>query len=153
MLNRLVSNQTMEIFTVRRQRLKLIIDDDFGGNQAAFSRATKIKSPQINRWLSTTAADKRNITEQSARMIEAKAGKPARWLDEPEAITRHSAAELPAPPYIGIKIPQKSRREKDLEEINALAMSTDATGLGMLLEAARRIAEERPASKTASSSQ
>lgn len=73
----------MDIFTNRRERLKKLIEDDFGGNQAAFSKHTNIKAPQVNRWLSTTADDTRNITESSARAIELKCEKPPRWLDQP----------------------------------------------------------------------
>lgn len=74
----------MDIFANRRARLQKLIADDFNGNQAAFSKHSGIKAPQVNRWLSTTAGDKRNITEPSARTIEQKCGKPPRWLDQAE---------------------------------------------------------------------
>jgi len=76
-------NSYMEVFAIRKKRLKQIIDEEFDGNQSAFSRHTGINTPQINRWLSESDNDKsrRNITEVSARDIERKCGKPFDWLD------------------------------------------------------------------------
>lgn len=136
----------MEIFAIRRKRLKQIIKDDFNGNQAAFSRESGIKSPQINRWLSETAADRRNITERSARTIEQKAKKPAGWLDKSEP--KENRAEQPIVDYTAQAAP-KSQRDKDIEELLQIAKTLDPTGLGMLLQSGRQIAKERPAAKTA----
>lgn len=83
----------MDIFANRRARLQKLIADDFNGNQAAFSKHTGIKAPQVNRWLSTTAGDKRNITEPSARTIEEKCRKPPRWLDQPETVDYQANGE------------------------------------------------------------
>lgn len=76
-----MSNIGMEIFETRRARLIKLIEDDFEGNQASFCRHTEIGAPQLNRWISETNSDKRNITERSAREIERKCGKPMDWLD------------------------------------------------------------------------
>ena len=76
----------MDISEIRRRRLGQLIREDFGGNQSLFSARTGIKAPQVNRWLSETATDKRTITEPSARKIEKKSGKPFRWLDGIEEI-------------------------------------------------------------------
>jgi hypothetical protein len=94
---RVRSNRRMDIFSIRRERLRQLILDDFKGNQAAFSEHTKIKPPQINRWLSMTAADPRKITETSARSIEQKTNKPAGWLDSPGSMDRRLTA-VPSPP-------------------------------------------------------
>lgn len=80
------SNEKMDIFETRRVRLKKIIADDFGGNQAAFSRYTSLKASQVNRWLSKTAETIPVITEVSAREIERKCNKPTGWLDNDNPI-------------------------------------------------------------------
>ena len=77
----MLSDNRMDIFELRRLNLQLLIDVDFNGNQASMSEKTGIKTPQINRWLSTTAKEKRKITETSARSIEASCGKPSGWMD------------------------------------------------------------------------
>lgn len=79
-------NHVVDVYLIRRERLRQLIDDDFKGNQTAFSEQTKYKAPQINRWLSTRAASLRNITEESAREIERRAGKPEKWLDMRESL-------------------------------------------------------------------
>lgn len=76
-----MSNRKMEIFTTRRARLVKLIKDDFEENQAAFCRHTGYGTPQLSRWISETNTDRRNITEQSAREIERRCGKPIDWLD------------------------------------------------------------------------
>lgn len=81
MSRNLAFNNRMDIFETRRRRLEVLIREVSGGNQAEFAGLMSIKAPQINRWLSTTAADRRNITEPSARKIEEKAGKSKGWLD------------------------------------------------------------------------
>jgi DNA-binding transcriptional regulator YdaS (Cro superfamily) len=70
---------------IRRQNLARLIASRFGGNQTHFARALGVKPPQVNRWVSTTAADPRSISEQSARAVEAACGLPPGWLDGPGA--------------------------------------------------------------------
>lgn len=57
-------------------------------------------------------------------------------------------AEPPAPIYL------KTQTVKDdaIDELVAIAKAMDSVGVGMLIERARAIAEERPVSKTAGSS-
>lgn len=71
----------MDIYTIRKARLTALIAHEYGDNKAEFSRKTGISAPQVSRWLSDTATDTRNITEDSARAIEHKTGKPLGWLD------------------------------------------------------------------------
>lgn len=71
----------MDIYETRRSNLLNLIAREYGGNQTAFARAAHVSAPQVNRWVSETAKDKRSITEESARKIEAALGKPAGWLD------------------------------------------------------------------------
>lgn len=75
------SNWDMGIFDTRILRLAKLIRDDFGDNQAAFSRHVDIKASQVNRWLSTTAEKRPVINEISARQIEEKCLKSPGWLD------------------------------------------------------------------------
>lgn len=84
----------MDISSIRQARLRQLIQDEFKGNQKLFSDVTGIKAPQVNRWLSTTTNDRRSITEQSARKIESKTGKPERWLD---TLDESEARFLPKP--------------------------------------------------------
>lgn len=69
------------VYESRKNKLISIIDDQFGGNQADFSRHVSIKPSQVNRWLSTDASKIPSICEKSARSIELKCGKPMYWLD------------------------------------------------------------------------
>lgn len=71
----------MDIYKKRKEMLRRLINDLFSDSQAEFSRKTGIKSSQINRWISETASDPRNITEPSARDIEERAGVGRGYLD------------------------------------------------------------------------
>lgn len=72
----------MDIFQCRRDNLLMLIINRFGGNQTAFAEAVDIKPPQVNRWISRTTRDARNIGERSARSIEQKLALPAGWMDQ-----------------------------------------------------------------------
>jgi len=85
-----MSNTRMDIFEQRRVKLMQLIDSDFDGNQAEFCRKTGFTTPQLNRWISITNTDKRNISERSARTIELKCGKPFDWLDMNDQAIRES---------------------------------------------------------------
>lgn len=87
-----MSNTRMDIHDIRKARLNELIDLAFAGNQLAFAKKTGIKAPQVNRWLSDTASDTRNITEASARKIEELCGKPRGWLDHDESATPEEIA-------------------------------------------------------------
>jgi hypothetical protein len=84
----------MDIFEIRRTRLRKLIDDDFDGNQSAFGRFTSYSQTQINKWLSLTNVSRRNITELSAREIEQKCNKPRDWLDSENPIPLLSPSAL-----------------------------------------------------------
>ncbi|WP_245911185.1 LexA family transcriptional regulator [Neisseria iguanae] len=61
----------------RIDRIKNLIKDEFGDNQAEFARAIKKAPAQVNQWLNGY----RNIGDGVARNIEEILNKPARWLD------------------------------------------------------------------------
>lgn len=63
---------TMDIYELRKQRLREMIDDHFSGKVARFAAFSGIKSTQIHRWLSDSTTNPRKITEDSAREIEKK---------------------------------------------------------------------------------
>lgn len=71
----------MDTYQARRQNLIALIADEFAGNQTAFAVKVGVKAPQVNRWVSDTASDKRRINEDSARRIEDACGKEHGWLD------------------------------------------------------------------------
>ncbi len=84
----------MDIYQARRTNLLRLINDDFGGNQTAFAVVVGVKPPQVNRWVSETASEKRRITEDSARRIEEKCHKSVGWLDAADLVAREN---LPPP--------------------------------------------------------
>jgi len=151
MINHLVCNADMDIFETRRIRLQHLIDSLYGGNQARFARETNIKAPQINRWLSKTASDRRNIKEISARAIEEKCGLIPRWLDEADLeISRKSAEILATEPSAAVYVHQlkpKSKRDQQIENIIALLNRMDDAGLAIAEYEAEKIAERYPAAK------
>ena len=80
----------MDIYETRKQNLRDLIATMFERNQTAFAKATKIKPPQVNRWISGKAKETRSITECSARRIEKILNLPKNFLDRP----RHGAKAL-----------------------------------------------------------
>lgn len=76
----------MDIYAHRRRHLKSLIDTEFNGSQKEFAEYIGVKAPQVSRWLSGTTSDARNISEASARAIEAKCAKPAGWLDSADLL-------------------------------------------------------------------
>ncbi|MGK8893721.1 hypothetical protein [Burkholderia gladioli] len=76
----------MDVFSARRRHLKHLIDSEYGGSQKRFADHVGIKPSQISRWVSTSGVDSRNISETSARNIEALCGKQQGWLDSADLI-------------------------------------------------------------------
>lgn len=73
----------MDIFEVRRQRLRKIIEELFGGNVAAFAQNFDFSRAQVHQFISPNYNAGRSIGERAARNIESKIGYPAYWLDRP----------------------------------------------------------------------
>lgn len=71
----------MDVKTARLLNLRTIIANDFGGNAGKCADKLEIKRPQIHRWVTTNDAARQGISEDSARSIEAKLGKPHGLMD------------------------------------------------------------------------
>jgi len=68
----------MEDMNNRVNRLRMLIDSQFKGSQADFSRKTGINASQVTQWLSGY----RSIGEKVARKIELTLDLPINWLDQ-----------------------------------------------------------------------
>lgn len=71
----------MDVKTARLSNLRTIIANDFGGNAGKCADELGIKRPQIHRWVTINDAARQGISEESARSIEAKLGKPHGLMD------------------------------------------------------------------------
>lgn len=71
----------MDVKAVRLHHLREIIDTDFHGNAGACADALGIKRPQLSRWITPNDMVRQGISEESARTIELKLGKPAGTMD------------------------------------------------------------------------
>lgn len=78
-----VLNYGMDIYDLRRDRLRQIIDSRFGGVVLRCAEALEMKPPQLHRWLSLTSRDRRRIEYDSARNIEHRLGIATLWMDQP----------------------------------------------------------------------
>lgn len=72
----------MNVFEIRRRRLRLLIDTNYEGVTKRCAEALGLPPPQLHRWLSVTTSSPRRIEEESARAIETKLALPERWLDD-----------------------------------------------------------------------
>ena len=92
----------MDTYAARRKGLIHLIATEYGGNQTTFADHIGVKPPQVNRWVSGTASETRRITEDSARRIEERCGKPTGWLDAIDLIEELKdlppAVPVPVPP-------------------------------------------------------
>lgn len=146
----LAFNNQMDIYETRRTRLQQLIRESFGNNQAKFSEKTGIKAPQVNRWLSITAEDKRSITEPSARKIENQADKPPRWLDGVDGPTafvaplseKSTAAKEPKASVITLTAPPPTDHPA-IAKVLQIMMEMDDPGRWMLAGQAQLIFAQR----------
>jgi hypothetical protein len=74
-------NPAMDKSDIRRRRTRLLIDQDFGGVDAALAAALSIQAAYVARWFTSIPEHRRNIGERMARRIEEVGGKPEGWLD------------------------------------------------------------------------
>lgn len=78
-------DKSVDIYDIRRERLKLLIDEEFDGNGASFARHVKRQPDYINRLLSTNKKHRKRLGEELAREFETRTGKARDWLDVPPA--------------------------------------------------------------------
>jgi len=73
----------MDVFAIRKHRLRALADRHFDGKLRALADAAGMKPEQMYRWLTKNpAADTRRVTEDSAREIESRLGLIAGSLDD-----------------------------------------------------------------------
>lgn len=73
--------ETMDINQIRLNNLTIILDEKFNGVRAALARKMEIAPNNISRYYSDNPKDKRNISDDAARLIESAAGKERYWMD------------------------------------------------------------------------
>lgn len=78
---RLSHASPMNTKDIRRENLKRLIAERFGGSKSSFGRELGRTSAQISQWLSEGKSSSRNLGDQVAREIEAKLGLEENWLD------------------------------------------------------------------------
>lgn len=73
----------MDIFAIRRTRLKMMVDTVSQGNISAFAGKFGYSRAQISQYLSESYNGGRSIGERAARTLEEKFHAPTGWLDQP----------------------------------------------------------------------
>lgn len=76
-----MAQYAMDTKEIRRLRLRQIIDERYDGFAGQFADAHGFKRPQVSRWVTENAVSRQGISEQSARAIETREGKPSGWMD------------------------------------------------------------------------
>ncbi|KAF1711081.1 hypothetical protein CSC70_03910 [Pseudoxanthomonas kalamensis DSM 18571] len=99
------------ITDIRRARLRQLIDELFDGNQAAFAESIGKSRAYVGFWLADPAKPHaKQISHATAREVEAKAMKPAGWLDVDEAA---SQSVIPDPAILGIALTSVDKVARD----------------------------------------
>ncbi|MFA5606770.1 MAG: S24/S26 family peptidase [Leucobacter sp.] len=95
----------MDIYATRRRNLLELINRKYGGNRAAFARATGKHANLINLVLTTNEELRRKIGERLARDIEERMQLPTGWLDlqQAEPTTGNEAVTIPVLPMQGLE--------------------------------------------------
>src|SRR5574340_388887 len=106
--------ETMDIYDIRREQLQRLIDERFDGTTKRLAEALDMPPPQIHRWRSTTAKDKRRMEWESARNIESKLGLPDGWMD-------HTSTSGPARRFSEdqMKLATRLRSEEHTSELQS----------------------------------
>lgn len=76
----------MDIYEIRRKRLRQLIDEQFNGVAAHFARTVGSEPSYINRVLSDNPTHRKNLGEDLARKYESATGKSRLWLDTLNAL-------------------------------------------------------------------
>jgi hypothetical protein len=94
----------MESTQVRHRKLRELIDSRHEGNQAKFCAAVGISRSQVGQWL----GGYRNMSDTSAREIEAKLGLPRLWIDGVSGIAAMAGIKTAATGADVIEVPLMS---------------------------------------------
>jgi hypothetical protein len=73
----------MDIFEIRRSRLKHLVGEIANGNVSIFAGRFGYSPAQISQYLSSTYNDGRSMGERVARTLEQRVSVPQGWLDRP----------------------------------------------------------------------
>jgi hypothetical protein len=119
-----VKGSNMDVFETRRLNVVAYIEEKFGGNRAAFCRATGKNPNLINLVLTDNPDYRRNIGEKLARDIEVKASLPSGWLDAPRGVGERKTATIPIT-YLPWAIPDTPPLKPD----SCLTVPTDDPAL------------------------
>lgn len=132
-------NGDMDIFAIRRQNLRRIIDSDpvAKGNDAAFGRKIGYDRSKIAQYLSPTYNNGRSPGERVARTLESLIGLPEMALDRPlngaDDTEDGRASDIARPPWPFDAIDEQLLAAQDEAVIRAIeyAMIKAADGLGV----------------------
>lgn len=71
----------MDIATIRRRNLEIILREQFDGNKSKLASLLNIESSYLSRFFAENPKNRRNIGGSLARRIEKAAGKRQNWMD------------------------------------------------------------------------
>lgn len=71
----------MDIYLIRLNNLKTVLEQDFGDKQVLLANAIGVAANNISRYFSGNQKHRRNISDETARAIEAATGRPFGWMD------------------------------------------------------------------------
>lgn len=136
----------MDKDTYRLNRLRKLVDDAGGPAKfARLSRSIDPNNPIDPTHVSQVLNGHRSFKETAVRNMEIRAGLPPGYFEDGwHAQNANKAEDSAAGGYLPRRLPAKTQREKNIEEITRLASLMDATGLGMLMERAQILAEAWP---------
>lgn len=112
--------------------------------QGWLAEQADVSNNAVSKWIKTG-----KISRENFLLIIPLLGGSVPALGNNDPAIAPNTASAPAPPEYIPLAPSKTQRDRDTEELLAIANTLDSTGLGMLIQEAKRIQRDRPASKTA----
>lgn len=73
----------MDIKEIRLKNLTYVLEKHFDGVKARLARRMNIPPNNLSRYFADNPQHRRNIGDETARMIEDAIGKPKGWMDHP----------------------------------------------------------------------
>lgn len=124
----------MKLREVRQKNLLLLINDVFDGRPTVMAQRLNKNPAQISQWKSGHRA----ISEDSARTIEAAAGKPPGWMDVPHDSGHEGLVARESGPVVPLYLPRPALRvalEVVCEELARVDEPERRESVGGLLKA------------------